>query len=95
MPHNDDAPSPLLVDASGACAVLGGISRDQLNRIVSAGKLPVVRLPGRRDKRGHGTTEGSRRVLYAVDDLQRLVNESKERIEQPATALPIRKKGAA
>jgi len=95
MPRNDD-PSPLLVNADGACTALGGISRDQLARIVSSGRLPVVRLPGRRDRRGRGTTEATRRVLYAIDDLQKLVNESKERTEQPAaTVFPMKKKGAA
>ena len=93
--NDDPTPAPLLVDANGACAALGGISRDQLARIVSAGRLPVVRLPGRRDRRGRGTTEGTRRVLYAISDLQRLVDESRERAEQTTTVVPMKKKGAA
>lgn len=94
---DDDAPPRLLVSAVGACAALGGISIDQLLRIVSSGRLPVVRLPGRRDKRGRGTTEGTRRVFYAVDDLQKLVEESKERIEPRHAIIQMRmkKKGAA
>ena len=94
---DDPAPTPLLFSADQACAALGGISRDQLARIVSAGRLPVVRLPGARDKQGQGTTAPTRRVLYAVDDLQKLISESKERssAEQPAAVLPMKKKGAA
>ena len=71
-------------------------SRDQLARIVSTGRLAVVRLPGRRDsKEGHlGTTASTRRVLYAVDDLQRLINESKE-LPAATTLLPVKKKGIA
>lgn len=92
----DPAPQ-LLVDTEGACAALGGISRSQLWRIVCSGRLPVVRLPGRRDKRSsRGTTEGTRRVLYAVDDLQKLISESRE--QAPATMTTVRslkKRGAA
>lgn len=78
MSH-DAAPAPLLVDAEAACALLGGISRDQLGRIVGSGRLPVVRLPGGRDRYGRGTTAPARRVLYSVADLRRLVDESTER----------------
>jgi hypothetical protein len=72
-------PSPLLVDADGACALLGGISKKQLGRIVESGRLAVVRLPGARNRHGHGTTDPIRRVLYSVEDLRRLIVESSER----------------
>lgn len=74
-----DSLTPLVVDSEGACALLGGISRDQLGRIVDSGRLPVVRLPGGRDRYGRGTPAPTRRVFYSIEDLQRLIRESTER----------------
>jgi hypothetical protein len=86
-------PTPLLVDAEGACAMLGGISRTQLTRLVHSGQLPVVRLPGARDRSGRGTNAVSRRVLYAVADLQRLVEKSTERASaEPALSVIARRR---
>lgn len=89
----------LLVDMQGACTALA-TSRWHVWRMVSTGRLPVVRLPGARDRHSRGTTESSRRVLFAVEDLQKLINESKE--QQPATsatsvvvAMKKKTKGAA
>ena len=71
--------TPLIVDTKGACELLGGISKQQLLRIVDAGHLAVIRLPGGRDRRGYATGEPSRRVYYSVDDIRRLITRSSER----------------
>ncbi len=87
--------SPVAVSVEGACAALGGISRTQLNRLIVTGRLPVIRLPGRRDAHGQGTTDSIRRVLFAVEDLQQLVRESREPVPSNPALLRLRKRGAA
>ncbi len=40
-------PEPLLVGANPARAMLGGLSRTTLDKLVREGKIPTVRLAGR------------------------------------------------
>ena len=72
-------PDPLIVDAAGACRLLGGISRNQLLRIGDAGHLAQIRLPGGRDRRGYARGEPSRRVFYSIDEIVLLIAQSSER----------------
>jgi hypothetical protein len=56
-------PEPLLVNADGARAVLGGISRTTLDKLVRKGEIPCVRLAGR--------------VMFSIEQLKRIANGGK------------------
>ena len=59
---------------------LGGVSIDQIERLIQSGALPIVRLPAERHARtGRGVSEVCRRVLIDVKDLDAIIERSKER----------------
>ena len=71
--------APRCLDRAGAAEYLGGISEDQVDRLIQAGVLPIVRLPvERHGKTGHGVNGTCRRVLIDVRDLDAIVDRSKE-----------------
>lgn len=61
-PH-PNLPDALLVNADGARAILGGISRTTLDKLVRKGEIPCVRLAGR--------------VMYSIECLKRIANGGK------------------
>jgi hypothetical protein len=86
---------PLIVDKKGARVLLGNISQHTLDRIVDAGQLSVVRLPGGRDRRGYGTGQPSRRVFFSVEEIRRLIARSSERQAPAATVLTMPRRRSA
>lgn len=60
---NPNLPDALLVNADGARAILGGISRTTLDKLVRKGEIPCVRLAGR--------------VLFSIESLKRIANGGK------------------
>ena len=73
------AVSPRCLDRDEA-AVYIGTSTDVIDRLIQSGRLPVVRLPIARSRvTGQGVEGVNRRVLIDVQDLDRLVETSKER----------------
>lgn len=70
---------PRCVSRDGAAAYLN-ISTRQVDRLIQAGQLPVVRLPVERNRHTQrGETGVNRRILIDVTDLNRLIDASKER----------------
>lgn len=71
--------TPRCLSRDAAAAYLS-VSVDQLDRLVHTGRLATVRLPVERSRHtGKGTTGVNRRILIDVKDLDRLVDQSKER----------------
>jgi hypothetical protein len=69
-----------LRDREGAAAYLGGVSLDVVDRLIHSGALPVVRLPVQRSRAtGRGVPGINRRILIDVQDLDALIERSKER----------------
>jgi excisionase family DNA binding protein len=56
------------------------VSTDTIERLIYAGALPVVKLPVERGRNNRGESGTSRRVLLDVNDLDRLIEQSKERV---------------
>jgi hypothetical protein len=70
------AVQPRLLDKAAAATYLGGISVDQVDRLINAGALSVVKLPATRGRTGDGTC---RRVLLDRHELDALVERWRER----------------
>jgi len=91
-----------LLDVHAAAAYLGGICPDSVRALVAQGTLVPVRLPSTRRP-----GESSRRLLFAREDLDALIDRWKrESTAAPNAQLsaaavkgwqrtPVRKKGAA
>ena len=54
-----------------------GVSTSTLDRLIGLGKLRIVRLPVTHKREGGAKAGVSRSVLIDVDDLDRLIDESK------------------
>jgi hypothetical protein len=77
--HGSRLVAPRCVDKAAAAEYLGGVSVDQIERLIQAGHIPIVRLPAERHRRtGRGITGTCRRVLIDTRDLDRLIEKSKE-----------------
>ena len=73
--------TPRLLDRDQAAVYLGS-SVDTIDRAISAGVLPIVRLPVQRSRKtGRGEPGVGRRILLDVRDLDRLIESSKEKRE--------------
>ena len=73
--------APRCLDREQSAIYLGEVSVDVVDRLIHAGKLPVVRLPIERHRQtGKGVPGVSRRVLIDVRDLDALIERSKERV---------------
>jgi hypothetical protein len=72
----DKSLPPRLLDKIQAAAYLGGVSVDQVERLINAGAVSVVKLPAGR-ARGEGAS--CRRVLLDRLELDSLVERSRER----------------
>jgi hypothetical protein len=69
-----------LYDKPGAAEYLS-VSEKTVERLIYSGMLPTVKLPVERGKNGKGRPGVSRRILVDVQDLDRLIEQSKERPE--------------
>jgi hypothetical protein len=68
-----------IYDRDGAGVYLG-ISTDVVDRLIQTGELPVVRLPIERAHNGRGRAGVLRRIGIDVNDMDALINRSKERL---------------
>lgn len=75
-----------LLDVTAAAAYLGGICADSVRALVAQGRLVPVRLPSCRRP-----GESSRRLLFAREDLDVLIDRSK----RASTAAPNAQLSAA
>jgi hypothetical protein len=69
-----DAP-PRLLDKAAAASYMGGISVDQVDRLINTGALSVVKLPATRGR----TQNGCRRVLIDRLEVDALVDRWREK----------------
>lgn len=70
--------SPRCLDRDESGVYLG-TSPDQVDRLIDAGVLKIVRLPVERSRdTGHGRPGLNRRVLIDIRDLDALIEASKE-----------------
>ena len=73
---SNTALQPRLLDKVQAAAYLGSISVDQVDRLIGAGAISVVRLPATRGRTGDGAC---RRILIDRAELDEMVLRWREK----------------
>ena len=69
---------PRLLDKPAAAAYLGGVSVDQIDRLINAGAISVVKLPA---TRARTAGETCRRILLDRLELDALIERWREKRE--------------
>jgi hypothetical protein len=69
-----------LLDRDGAAAYLS-CSTDTIDRLIATGALGIVRLPVARHRNGAAVSSSCRRVLVDKQEIDRLVDQWRERPE--------------